>query len=58
MGATRWLGELKLSFRLRRGETSWGLQNVLHVVGADGKASIERNCVSLSSCQKTLNPKR
>ena len=28
---------------------------VPHVVGSDGKVRIERNCVSLSSCLKTLN---
>ena len=56
-----------LSFGLRRGRSIFGLaearpvgglRNVLHVVEFDGKVSIERNCVSLSSCRKTLNSKR
>ena len=34
----------------------WG--GVSHVVELDGKVSIERNCVSLSSCWKTLNSKK
>ena len=48
----------KLIFGPRWGKTNWGLRNVPHVVGRDGKASIERNCVSLFSRRKILNPER
>ena len=36
----------KLIFGARRGETSWGLRSVPHVVGSDGKVSIKL-CLSL-----------
>ena len=51
------LGRSKSIFGARRGQTSslrWGAT----VVGSDGKVSPERNCVSLSSCWKTLNSKK
>ena len=47
-----------VDFWSRLGETCWDLRNVPHVVGSDGKISIERNCVSLFSCRKTFKLKK
>ena len=49
---------IKSTFRGRWGETSWGLWNVPRVVESDGKVSIERNFVSLSSCWETFKLKK
>ena len=45
-----WVKRKEVGFWSRLGETSWDLRNVPCVCW--------RNCVSLSSCRKTLNSKR